>query len=317
MFAAPIGRQHQNPDSRNHERARFPRPSRSGSTAFHRPSAERSTVRGSRVPGRGSLGPRPSEQQTVARNCFRLDEEIFVAEIFMKIGILHPGEMGISIAASAKNSGCEVYWVSEGRSATTRERAAKFGLTEARTLDELCDACPIVMSVCPPHAAEALANTVARTGFQGLFVDANAIAPQRTIQIGAALTRSGITFVDGGIIGLPAWKPNTTCLYLSGPRASEVAACFSAGPLDTKILGTEIGKASALKMCYAANTKGTVALLAAILATAERLGVRDALFERWQGEDPKLPGQIQKRIQANTPKAWRFVGEMGEISRTF
>jgi hypothetical protein len=70
-------------------------------------------------------------------------------------------------------------------------------------------------------------------------------------------------------------------------------------------------------MCYAANTKGTVALLAAILTTADALGVRQALVERWKQEDPNLPDQIVKRIQANTPKAWRFVGEMGEISRTF
>src|SRR5436190_21761421 len=102
----------------------------------------------------------------------------------MKIGILHPGEMGISVAASAKNSGCDVYWTSEGRSAATRERAAKFGLHEVGTLAELSKQCPIVVSVCPPHAAEELANEVVRTGFRGLFVEANAIAPQRTIKIG-------------------------------------------------------------------------------------------------------------------------------------
>src|SRR5207237_1633431 len=127
----------------------------------------------------------------------------------------------------------------------------------------------------------------------------------------------GVTFVDGGIIGLPAWRPGTTCLYLAGPRAAEVAACFSAGPLDTKVMGTTIGKASALKMCYAANTKGTVALLAAIVAAAERLGVREELFAQWKHDDAALPEQVQKRIQANTSKAWRFVAEMEEISKTF
>ncbi len=234
-----------------------------------------------------------------------------------RIGILHPGEMGVSIAASAKNSGCDVYWTSEGRSPATRERADKIGLYEARTLAELCKQCSIVVSVCPPHAAEALANEVLAAGFHGLYVDANAIAPQRTIKVGEAMVRADVSFVDGGIIGLPAWKPHTTCLYLSGSRAADVAACFSAGPLDTKVLGTEIGKASALKMCYAANTKGAVALLAAILATAEGLGVREALFEQWRHDDPDFPEQVQKRIQANTPKAWRFVAEMREISRTF
>jgi 3-hydroxyisobutyrate dehydrogenase-like beta-hydroxyacid dehydrogenase len=234
-----------------------------------------------------------------------------------RIGILHPGEMGISIAASAKNSGCDVYWTSEGRRPFTRERAAKFELIEARTLKELCEACPIVISVCPPHAAEDLAKQVVDAGFRGLYVEANAIAPQRCIEIGKLMTAADVSFVDGGIIGLPAWKPHSTCLYVSGPRAGEVPPYFAAGPLDTKVLGTEIGKASALKMCYAANTKGAVALLAAILTTAESLGVREALFERWKGEDANLPDQILKRIQMNCPKAWRFVGEMQEISRTF
>jgi 3-hydroxyisobutyrate dehydrogenase-like beta-hydroxyacid dehydrogenase len=225
--------------------------------------------------------------------------------------------MGISVAASAKNSGCTVYWTSQGRSAATRERVDKIALHEAHTLAELCEKCPIVISVCPPHAAEDVAKEVREAGFHGLFVDANAIAPQRTIKIGDAMVKAGIAFVDGGIVGLPAWKASSTCLYLAGARALEVAACFSAGPLGTKVLGDEIGKASALKMCYAANTKGTVALLAAIIATAENLGVREALFEQWKHDDAALPAQVEKRIQANAPKAWRFVGEMEEISRTF
>src|SRR2546425_662787 len=225
--------------------------------------------------------------------------------------------MGISIAASAQNSGCEVYWVSEGRRAPTRERALQFRLRDAETLPGLCRACRIVISVCPPHAAESLANDVVASGFTGIYLDANAISPQRTIKIGGTMSAAGISFVDGGIIGSPAWKPGATCLYLSGTNASDVANCFKAGPLDTRIIGTSVGKASALKMCYAANTKGTVALLAAILATAETLGVREELFAQWKHDDPALPEQVQKRIQSNTSKAWRFVGEMEEISKTF
>jgi 3-hydroxyisobutyrate dehydrogenase-like beta-hydroxyacid dehydrogenase len=234
-----------------------------------------------------------------------------------RIGILHPGEMGISISASAQNSGCEVYWVSEGRRAPTRERALQFRLRDAETLQGLCRQCRIVISVCPPHAAESLANDVVAARFTGIYVDANAISPQRTIKIGDMMSAAGISFVDGGIIGSPAWKPGTTWLYLSGTNASEVANCFKAGPLDTRIIGTSIGKASALKMCYAANTKGTVALLAAILATAETLAVRKELFEHWKREDPAFPEQVQRRIQGAAPKAWRWAGEMEEISKTF
>jgi 3-hydroxyisobutyrate dehydrogenase-like beta-hydroxyacid dehydrogenase len=234
-----------------------------------------------------------------------------------KIGILHPGEMGVSVAASAIHSGHEVYWVAEGRSELTRLRAEKNHLLEAGSVEQLCNTVEIILSVCPPHAAEAVARAVIAHGFRGYFLDANAISPQRAIKIGQLMESSGIHFVDGGIIGGPAWTPNETWLYLSGRDAQTVADCFSSGPLETKIISGEIGKASALKMCYAAYSKGTTALLAAILATAESLGVREELYQQWDMDDPKFTEQVNRRVTRVTAKAWRFEGEMHEIASTF
>ena len=41
------------------------------------------------------------------------------------LGILHPGEMGITVAVAAQNTGLIVHWAFEGRSPQTRERAVK------------------------------------------------------------------------------------------------------------------------------------------------------------------------------------------------
>ncbi len=234
-----------------------------------------------------------------------------------ELGILHPGQMGISVAASAQNSGNKVYWVGAARSAQTRARAEKHGLIDAGTLEELCRTVSILLSVCPPHAAEEVAREVMDTGFRGLYVDANAIAPQRAKAIADLVEAGGATFVDGGIIGLPAWQPGTTWLYLSGQEAQTVAGCFAAGPLETAVLGPEAGQASALKMCYAAYTKGTTALLAAILGTAESLGVRQALMEEWQRDGSDFAASTERRVREVTAKAWRFAGEMEEIAATF
>ncbi len=234
-----------------------------------------------------------------------------------KIGILHPGEMGISIAAAAQNGGHDVYWAAEGRSKQTGERAAKFDLRDTDTLAKLCETGSVIMSVCPPHAAEAVAQQVAAHAFTGLYVDANAISPQRTIRIGQMVTEAGVSFVDGGIIGGPAWEPGRTWLYLSGVEAQTVAACFSAGPLETGVIGESMEKASALKMCFAAYTKGTTALLCAILGTAETLGVREELQQQWSRGDSDFAEQTTQRVRGVTGKAWRFAGEMDEIASTF
>lgn len=234
-----------------------------------------------------------------------------------KIGILHPGEMGISIAACAINFGHQVYWSSEGRSEKTRARAENHDLREINSLFQFCHTCEVIISICPPHAAEDIAVRVAESGFNGLYLDANAISPQRAIKLGQMIEAKGIRFVDGGIIGGPAWTPGATWLYLSGEHAHEVASCFSNGPLETKTIGDEIGKASALKICYAAYTKGTTALLSAILATAESLSVRKELYQQWDIDDREFSEQFNRRVARVTAKAWRFEGEMKEIASTF
>ena len=235
----------------------------------------------------------------------------------IELGILHPGNMGISVAVSAQNSGCRVHWVSAGRSNQTRERAEEHNLYEFHTLAELCATCSLLISVCPPSAAEEVAGQVLEHGYRGLYVDANAIAPQRALRIGSTLAAAGVDFVDGGIIGGPAWQAGQTWLYLSGERAPEVAACFTAGPLESTVIGSEIGQASALKMCYAAYTKGRTALLSAIVAAAHELDVWSELQTQWDRDWPEFSVKTTESMRRVTAKAWRFAGEMDEISATF
>lgn len=234
-----------------------------------------------------------------------------------RIGILHPGEMGVSVAASAIKSGHQVNWASQNRSEGTRQRAEKHDLIEVPSMEELCRTCEMIFSVCPPNAAEDVAESVIEAGFKGHYLDANAISPGRAVKIGQLLEANGIRFSDGGIIGGPAWIPGETWLYLSGKDSKTIADCFSGGPLEVKIIGDDIGKASALKMCYAAYTKGTTALLAAILATAESLGVRDELYQQWDLDNAGFVDQVNGRAGRVTAKAWRFEGEMREIASTF
>lgn len=233
------------------------------------------------------------------------------------VGILHPGEMGLSVAATIQNTGHTVYWASEGRSPKTRERAEKLNFVDAHTLAHLVEVCSVIVSVCPPEAAESLAHSVVSHGFTGLYLDANAISPQRAIRIGQAITEAGGIFVDGGIIGGPAWTPGSTWLYLSGKAADRVAGYFAAGPLETRVVAESIGKASALKMCFAAYTKGTTALLSAVLATAEALDVREELEQQWSHNGSDFAQETSQKVAQVTAKAWRFAGEMEEIAATF
>ena len=229
------------------------------------------------------------------------------------IGLISPGQMGASIGAAASHSATRVIWAGDGRSKASHTRASDAGLENGGTIDTLVKDSDIILSVCPPHDAEDVALQVKQHAFPGLFVDCNAIAPEKSRQIAERFGYQN--FVDGGIVGGPAWKSESgTRLYLSGDRSKEIAALFNNSPLETTIIPGEIGAASAMKMVFAAYTKGTTALLAAILGVAEKEGVRNVLESQW---GQTFTEQTHQRVVANSAKAWRFEGEMQEIAATF
>lgn len=233
------------------------------------------------------------------------------------IGLLHPGDMGVTVGAAAATSGARVIWASNGRSRATRERARQAGLHDVADLTDLVRESDVILSVCPPHAALEVARAVAGHGFRGIYVDANAISPTTAERIGETVAKAGASFVDGGIIGRAARQAGTTRLYLSGARAAEVAELFAGSLLEAKTVGARPGSASALKMAYAAWTKGSNALLLAIRALAATQDVEDALLEEWARSQSDLIRRSTRAAERAAPKAWRYVGEMREIAATF
>ncbi len=233
----------------------------------------------------------------------------------MRVGVLHPGEMGASVAASLLAGSHEVAWCSAERSEHSRARAVE--LQEFSQLDDLVAWAEVLISVCPPAYALQQAQAVQACAFDGLYVDANAIAPATASAIAQLM---GVAYVDGGIIGPPAWQSGTTRMYLSGNNANVVAGLFSGAALEGIAIPQAQGNdaaASALKMAYAAYTKGHSALLLATNAVAHNSGVLDVLRSEWEQSLPGLSQRSEITANAISPKAWRFVGEMQEISATF
>jgi 3-hydroxyisobutyrate dehydrogenase-like beta-hydroxyacid dehydrogenase len=229
------------------------------------------------------------------------------------VGILHPGQMGVAIAAAALHNARRVCWASEGRGEATRARAKEAGLTDLGDVAEVARTCEVVLSVCPPAAAVAVAEQVAAAGYAGTYVDANAIAPGTMEQVAAALGDS-VELVDGGIVGPPPKASGATRLYLSGTSAPDVASLFERSPFEAIVLDGPAGSASALKTCYATATKATTAMLAATRTLARHHGVEDALVAEWSRSMPAVAEWSTAGPPKAAPKAWRFVGEMEEIA---
>lgn len=226
------------------------------------------------------------------------------------VGLLHPGEMGAAVAGVLRERDEVILWASAGRSAATAERARAAGLEDVGEIAELCRRCEILISICPPHAAADVAR--AASGFTGIYVDANAIAPGTVRAIAKLQPR----LVDGGIVGPPPAPPGTTRLYLSGGEAGQIAALFAGTRLDARVVSAEPGAASALKMAYAGWTKGSAALLLTVRELARAEGVEDALLEEWRLSIPELAGRLAGAERSARRKGWRWIGEMEEIAQS-
>jgi 3-hydroxyisobutyrate dehydrogenase-like beta-hydroxyacid dehydrogenase len=231
------------------------------------------------------------------------------------VGLLHPGEMGAAVGAALRAGNATVVWASTGRSEATARRARQAELEDVGTVGELVRRSEVILSVCPPHAAVDVARSVA--GFGGVFVDANAVSPATARRTAAIVDDVGGRFVDGGIVGPPPESAGTTRLYLSGLSAPAIAELFDGTGLEPRVISEEVGAASALKMTYAAWTKGSAALLLAARAVARVEGVEGALLDEWRESLPELQARSRGAARSASAKGWRWVGEMEEIASTF
>jgi 3-hydroxyisobutyrate dehydrogenase-like beta-hydroxyacid dehydrogenase len=236
-----------------------------------------------------------------------------------KVGLMTPGDMGQAVAMQIKARGFSVATALDGRSARSRALAQEAGLSDVGSIARLVAECDVVLSVMNPGAAldfaRAAAGALRAAGKRTLIVDCNAIAPDTVHEVARLIENSGGRFLDGGIIGPPPRGKARTNLYVSGPGADDLTAL--AGPqLAVHIVSDRIADASALKMCYGALNKGTQALWLEVLIAAQRLGVDRLLEDQLRRSRADLLDWALSQFPILPPKAYRWVPEMLEISRT-
>ena len=241
-------------------------------------------------------------------------------ELNNSIGITSTGDMGQGVAMCIKALGFNVCMASDGRSARTRALGEKAGLTDCKSLENLVKTCDMVLSVLDPGAAvtnaQAIAAACKATNRKIVFVECNAVAPQTMQDITAIMTAVGCTVIDAGIVGPPPRGRAKQRFYVSGPHASLMNR-INCEQIVVRVAGEKIGDASAVKMCYAALTKGSIALGTELLIAARKLGVDQALEAEFKSSQAELHESVLSRAAGMPFKAYRWVPEMNEIAKTF
>ena len=252
------------------------------------------------------------------------------------IAILSIGSMGHGIAQLLQAHDYRIITNISDRSSATQERARSANLTLVGTDEELVAQADYVLSIVPPRDAVATAQRIeraisrARTDEKELwYLDLNAISPTtaRAIHRSFSANAPHVRFVDGGIIGGPPVQSSSESsgwkrpgIPLSGPQSLESAPVHGAHlaqTLNTRYLGPEIGRASGLKCCFAALSKGFTALALQSFTTASSLDVLDSLFHYLEIYSPEMKVKAEKGVVGCTGKAYRWVEEMNQIGECF
>ena len=236
------------------------------------------------------------------------------------VGIFSPGDMGHSVGQVLREHGLRVIACLAGRSPRTCALAREAQIEEVPSYTAVVRESDVILSILVPAqakaAAELIASVISESPVDILYADCNAIAPQTARAVAARITGAGGRFVDASIVGGPPRDGYTPRFYASGAEAG-VLAQLNAYGLNINVLSEQVGDASALKMCYASLTKGSMALYAQLMVAAKALGVDGALIAEFELSQVERLNGIRRSLPRVPVKARRFVGEMEEMAKMY
>lgn len=235
------------------------------------------------------------------------------------VGLVAAGDMGAALGRVLAEHGVEVRTLLAGRSAATAARARAAGMKPVSQA-ELVES-DIILSVLPPAQAmgfaRAIAPALAAAERKPAYVECNPLSPAAVRKIEAVIAATGAPFADGGIVGLtPRPGYPGPVIYVSGP-AAEAAMALEPHGLRIRRVDGPVGAASALKLSYAAITKGLFGIASAAILAAEREGVAPAFHDELSASQPALTQMFTRSIPDMFGKAGRWVAEMEEIAVYF
>lgn len=237
------------------------------------------------------------------------------------VAIMGAGDMGHAVGKALGESGFDVITCLAGRGEHTRELAGIAGMRDTGSLESMVSEADIVLSIMPPAAAEGFGGEIAAaiksSGSMPMFVECNAISPDTTRRIEAVITGVGAPYTDAGIIGSAPGRPGSPPrFYASGPDLGPISELDGRG-IKVMPVGAEIGRATAIKMCYAGLTKGTTTLLTAVATAAESLGITAELGAELASSQSAAYEGMKRAVPRLPLDAGRWIGEMEEIAATF
>ncbi|KAJ6449754.1 hypothetical protein C8R45DRAFT_1084131 [Mycena sanguinolenta] len=247
------------------------------------------------------------------------------------LAVVAPGAMGAAIAARLSASGAGTILTNlDDRSEATIQRAHASGMQHA-SWSEIALRARYIYSIVPPKDALAIAQSIiavhAAVAHERsaplVFVDCNAVNPESMKRMAALFDGTGITLLDGVVIGIPPTAEFNPAIYVSADpkdvvaldEFTRVSIGFGLNVRPLKGEGAGIGDASAVKMAHSGIVKGTIGLFTTMIlaANAASSSTASGLAHALDFSQPGLSDVLIRLLPEALPKAYRFVAEMEQV----
>jgi 3-hydroxyisobutyrate dehydrogenase-like beta-hydroxyacid dehydrogenase len=245
----------------------------------------------------------------------------------IRLGVIGFGEVGQILARGLQGQpgvedvqAWDILFAVDGPTGDSmRAAASAAGIRQAASAQDLCGRCNFILSAVTASNDLAVAREVAQFVQAGTFlVDLNSASPGTKKLAAAAVDAAGGHYVEAGVMtSVPPYGIRVPML-LGGAQAAAVAQTFSGWGMDAKVVSSEIGVASAIKMSRSIMIKGMEALVIEAYTNARAYGVESHVLATLQETFPHMdwPAQGAYFFSRVVQHGRRRTEEMREAART-
>lgn len=235
------------------------------------------------------------------------------------VGLVGYGEVGRILAEDLRRQGLAIVAYDIHLNDAMREHAGKRNVALAPSHAMLAASSDLVISAVTASQTLDVALACAPGMRKGaFFLDFNSASPNAKCEAARYIDAAGARYVEGAVMtSIPPYRQRVP-LLLGGPHAGVLSPLLNEIGFASKVHSTEVGVASAVKMCRSVMIKGLEAMVIESFTAARAYGVEDALLaslcETFPGIDWEKQGAyfFQRAIEHGRRRA----EEMRESART-
>jgi 3-hydroxyisobutyrate dehydrogenase-like beta-hydroxyacid dehydrogenase len=242
----------------------------------------------------------------------------------LEIAFIGYGEVGqlfsrqLAAKAGVRITVYDILFQDPERGPDLRQRASEAGVHAADSTAEACRSADIVLSAVTADSAVTVAEQAGpHLKSSQVYIDLNSVSPATKERVAGPVRQRGAQFVEFAVMA-PVREPGIEVPILSGGEKAEYVSSLL-NELGMKItpVSTEIGTASATKLCRSIVIKGMEALMVDFSLASERAGVMPAVLASLKASYPGMDWENVAKVMMSRVRQHgvRRAAEMREASR--